>query len=87
MHLMHSIFREQLDDFIVIFLDDILIYSQNLDDHMKHVQMALQILRKHQLYAKPSKCSFFQHSVEYLGHIVSSNGVQPDPAKIKAIQE
>ena len=87
MHLMHSIFREHLDSFMVIFLDDILIYSQNLDDHMKHVKMALQILRKHQLYAKPSKCSFFQHSVEYLGHIVSSNGVEPDPAKIKAIHE
>ena len=83
MHLMHSIFREYLDSFIIIFLDDIPIYSQNLDDHVKR---ALQILQKHQLYAKPSKCSFFQHSVEYLGHIVSSSGVEPDPAKIKAIQ-
>ena len=87
MHLMHSIFSEHLDSFIIIFLDDILIYSQNLDDHLTHVKMALQILSKHQLYAKTSKCSFFQHSLEYLGHIVSSSGMEPDPVKIKAIEE
>ena len=56
-------------------------------DHVKHVKQALQILRTHQLHAKPSKYSFFQHSVEYLGYIVSFKGVEPDPTKVKAIKE
>ena len=87
MHLMHSIFREQLDDFIVIFLDDILVYSKDLEGHVTHVRKTLEILRQNQLYAKVSKCAFFQSSVEYLGHIVSAEGLAVDPAKVKAVQE
>ena len=87
MHLMHSIFREHLDTFVIIFLDDILVYSRSLEEHKTHVRQALEILRKHKLYAKMTKCSFFQQEVEYLGHIVGSDGVKPDPAKIKAIKE
>ena len=87
MHLMHSIFMEQLDDFIIIFLDDILVYSWDLDSHMAHVRQTLEILQHHQLYAKVSKCSFFQHQVEYLGHVVSATGLVPDPAKVCAVQE
>ena len=75
MHLMHNIFREHLDDFIIIFLDDILVYSRGLREHMTHVRQTLAILRKHQLYAKVSKCTFFQHRVEYLGHVVSAEGL------------
>ena len=60
MHLMHSIFREQLDNFIVIFLDDILVYNRDLVSHVAHVCNTLEILRQHHLYAKISKCSFFQ---------------------------
>ena len=86
MHLMHSIFREYLDSFIVIFLDDILVYSKGLREHVTHVRQTLAILRKHQLYAKVSKCSFFQHRVEYLGHIVSAEGLAPDPAKVQAVR-
>ena len=75
MHLMHSIFREQLDDLIVIFLDDILVYSKNLKAHVTHVRKTLEILRQNQLYAKVSKCAFFQSSMEYLGHIVNAEGL------------
>ena len=84
MHLMHSIFREQLDDFIVIFLDDILVYSRDLGSHVAHVRKALEILRQHHLYAKVFGCSLFQSSVENLGHVVSDKGLSPDPAKVQA---
>ena len=87
MHLMHSIFREHLDSFIIIFLDDILVYSGDMETHVTHVRQTLAILREHQLYAKVSKCSFFQHRVEYLGHIVSSEGLSPDPAKVAAVAD
>ena len=59
MHLMHNIFREQLDDFIVIFLDDILMYRRDLASHVTHVRTTFEILRRHSLYAKVSKCEFF----------------------------
>ena len=85
MHLMHQIFREQLDKFIVIFLDDILVYSQTLQDHIDHVRRTLQVLRDHQLYAKASKCAFFKHEVEYLGHVVTAAGIHPDPGKVQAV--
>ena len=64
MHLVHSIFREQLDDSIVIFLDDILVYNKNLEAHVTHVRKTLEILWQNQLYAKASKCAFLQSSVE-----------------------
>ena len=87
MHLMHQIFREQLDQFIVIFLDDILIYSKNLQDHVDHVRRTLQILREHRLYAKVSKCAFFRHEVEYLGHVVTAAGIHPDESKVQAVSD
>ncbi|MCG8669978.1 MAG: reverse transcriptase family protein, partial [Pseudomonadales bacterium] len=82
MHLMHSIFREHLDTFVIIFLDDILVYSHSLEEHKMHVKKVLEVLREHKLYTKINKCLFFQQEVEYLGHIVGSDGVKPDPAKI-----
>ena len=81
MHLMHNIFREQLDDFIVIFLDDILVYSRDLSSHVAHVRRTFEILRQHSLFAKVSKCDFFRSSVHYLGHVVSEQGLSPDTAK------
>ena len=75
MHLMHQIFREQLDQFIIIFLDDILVYSRTMQDHIDHVRKTLQILRKHRLYGKVSKCAFFRHQVEYLSHVVIAEGI------------
>ena len=87
MHLMHSIFREQLDDFIVIFLDDILVYSRDLVSYVAHVKKTFKILWHHLLYAKVSKCEFFKSSVHYLGHVVSENGLSPDPAKVQSVAQ
>ena len=86
MHIMHSIFREQLGDYIIIFLDDILVYSKGVEEHAAHVRQTLRILWQHRLYAKVSKCVFFQSRVEYLGHVVSLEGLSPDPAKVQAMR-
>jgi hypothetical protein len=74
MRLMNDVFRDYFDDFIVIFFDDILIYSKTLEEHARHLRLALQKLRRHQLFAKFSKCKFAATEVEYLGHIVSAEG-------------
>ena len=87
MNLMHTIFRELLDDFVIIFLDDILVYSRDVETHVTHVRQTLEILRHHRLYAKVSKCAFFQSSVEYLGHIASAEGLSVDLAKVQAMQD
>ena len=68
-------------------MDDILIYSTSLDSHVQHIVAVLQILQDHQLFAKASKCSFAQSSLEYLGHIISDQGVATDPAKVISIQQ
>ena len=86
MHLMHQTFRAQLDDFVIVFLDDILIYSKTLEDHRRHVAEVMEILRKEKLYAKASKCEFFRTEVEFLGHIVGRDGVKMMDDKIKAVQ-
>ncbi len=85
MHLMQEIFRPYLDSHVIVFLDDILIYSRTLEEHRKHVRQVLLLLRQHKLYAKKSKCEFFKSKVSFLGHIVSENGIEMDPEKIKAI--
>ena len=85
--LMNDIFRDMLDICVIIYLDDILIYSKNDEDHEKHVRQVLQQLREHQLYARPSKCTFFTDTVEYLGHIIGPDGIKPNPALVKAIVE
>ena len=72
---------------MIIFLDDLLVYSRSVEEHQAHVTQVLQVLRQHHLYAKVSKCSFFQHSVEYLGHVVTADGVAPDPVKVRAVQD
>ena len=85
--LMNDIFRDMLDVCVVVYLDDILVYSKNDEDHEKHVRQVLQRLREHQLYARPSKCTFFTDTVEYLGHIIGPDGIKPNPALVKAIVE
>jgi transposase InsO family protein len=85
MHLMHQTFREYLDQFVIVFLDDVLIYSRTLSDHHIHVRKVLEILRKQKLYAKESKCEFFQSEVEFLGHIISRNGLRMMTDKVDAI--
>ena len=83
--LMTDLFRKELDDFVLVFFDDILVYSKTKEDHEQHLRHVLEIFRKAKLYAKRSKCSFFVEKVVYLGFIVSKDGLSPDPAKVEAI--
>ena len=76
-----------MDKFVIVFLDDILIYSKSEEEHEHHLRMVLQVLREHQLYAKLSKCSFYQKKIHYLAHIISKDGIVVDPEKIEAIRE
>ena len=87
MHLMQSIFGPHLDNFVIVFLDDILIYSNSLSDHKKHLRVVLDLLRQHKLYAKESKCEFFKSSVSFLGHVVGEEGISMEEDKVKAIRE
>jgi hypothetical protein len=85
--LMNDIFKDFLRKFILVFFDDILIYSKDMSDHVLHLGTALSILRQHKLAAKMSKCVFSVSHVEYLGHVISAQGVATDPSKITAIAE
>jgi hypothetical protein len=85
MNLMNKVFMEYLDRFVVVFIDDILIYSKSDSDHVKHLRLVLQKLRDNQLYAKSSKCEFWIDEVPFLGHIISNGGISVDPAKVKEI--
>jgi hypothetical protein len=85
-HMANDIFRDFLSIFIIVYLDDILIYSKNQDEHEIHVRQALQWLREYGLYAKLEKCSFDQNQVEFLGYIVSSSGISMDPTKMQTIR-
>ena len=87
MNLMNSIFQDCLDKFVLVFIDDILIYSKNEEEHQRHLEIVLQRLREHKLYGKLSKCAFYQKEIQYLGHIISAQGIAVDPSKIKAIKE
>jgi ribonuclease HI len=87
MCLMNGVFRNYLDKFVIVFLDDILVYSKTEEEHEQHLRMVLQVLREHQLYEKLSKCSFYQKQIHYLGHIISEEGIVVDPEKVQAIQE
>ena len=82
--LMNTVFKPYLRKFILVFFDDILIYSKNLEVHLTHLGLALEILRRNELYANRKKCSFAQERVDYLGHIISAQGVEVDPEKIRA---
>lgn len=86
MHLRHQTFRKQLDHFVLVFLDDILIFSKTMEEHEKHVSEVLGILRKEKLYAKESKCEMFKEEVEFLGHHVGRAGVRMMEDKVTAIQ-
>jgi hypothetical protein len=87
MSLMNGVFGDYLDKFVIVFLDDILVYSRIEEEHEQHLRMVLQVLREHQLYAKLRKCSFYQERIHYLGHITSKDGIAVDPEKIEAIRE
>ena len=87
MYLMNSVFMPKLDKFVVVFIDDILIYSKNEEDHANHLRVVLQRLRDHRLYAKFSKCEFWLDSVKFLGHTVSSKGISVDLSKVQEVMD
>ncbi|GJW40554.1 retrotransposon protein, putative, ty3-gypsy subclass [Tanacetum coccineum] len=85
MDLMNRIFHEYLDKFVIVFIDDILVYSKSEEEHERHLRIVLEILRQKKLYAKFSKCEFWLQQVAFLGHIVSTDGIIMDPSKVEAI--
>ncbi|XP_075515502.1 uncharacterized protein LOC142550151 [Primulina tabacum] len=87
MDLMNRVFKPYLDSFVIVFIDDILIYSKTQELHVEHLRTVLQLLREQQLYAKLKKCEFWLEQVSFLGHIVSREGIAVDPMKIEAIKK
>jgi hypothetical protein len=85
MYLMNSVFMPELDKFVVVFIYDILVYSKSEEEHAEHLRIVLTRLRDHQLYAKFSKCEFWLKEVQFLGHVLSAEGVVVDPSKVKDI--
>jgi hypothetical protein len=87
MYLMNSVFMPELDKFVVVFIDDILIYSKTKEDHVDHLRVVLQRLHDHHLYAKFSKCEFWLDSLRFLGHTISSEGISVDPTKVQEVMD
>ena len=87
MDLMNRVFHDYLDKFVVVFIDDILIYSKSAIEHETHLKLVLQRLREKQLYAKFKKCEFWLGSITFLGHVITAEGIQVDPSKVAAVQE
>ncbi|GJW68996.1 putative reverse transcriptase domain-containing protein [Tanacetum coccineum] len=86
MDLMNCVCKPYLDKFVIVFIDDILIYSRYKEEHANHLKIILELLRKEKLYAKFSKCDFWIRIVQFLGHLIDSQGLQVDPAKIEAVK-
>ena len=86
MSLMNGIFKPYLDLFVIVFIDDILVYSKSKKEHEEHLRMVLEMLREKKLYAKFSKCEFWLDAVSFLGHVVSKDGVMVDPSKIETVK-
>jgi hypothetical protein len=87
MYVMNSVFMLELDKFVVVFIDDILVYSENEKDHAEHLRIVLTRLRDHQLYAKFSKCEFWLKTVSFLSHVLSENGILVDPSKVQEVMD
>jgi hypothetical protein len=85
MDLMNRVFRPYLDKFVVVFIDDILVYSKSYLEHEQHLRQILMTLREYRLYAKLSKCEFWLKEVIFLGHIISAEGISVDPRKVEAV--
>jgi hypothetical protein len=85
MYMMNKVFMEYLDKFVMVFIDDILVYSRNEGEHEGHLRLVLQKLRDHKLYAKLSKCEFWLKQVAFLGHVVSKGGISVDPSKVQDV--
>ncbi|GJS39326.1 reverse transcriptase domain-containing protein [Tanacetum coccineum] len=87
MDLMNRVCKPYLDKFVIIFIDDILIYSKSEEEHAEHLKLILELLKKEELYAKFSKCEFWLSKVQFLGHVIDSEGIHVDPAKIESIKD
>ena len=85
MDLMHRVFQPYLDQFVIVFVDDILIYSKSEEEHENHLRVVLQVLRDHQLYGTFNKCEFWLTKVKFLGHIVSASSLSVNPEKVEAV--
>ncbi|KAI3472595.1 hypothetical protein Pfo_030078, partial [Paulownia fortunei] len=85
MDLMNRVFKQYLDKFVIVFIDDILIYSRDKEEHKEHLKIVLQVLKEKQLYAKFKKCEFWLEQVVFLGHVVSKDGISVDPSKVEAV--
>jgi hypothetical protein len=85
MDLMNRVFHEYLDRFVIVFIDDILVYSKSLEEHEDHLRIVLQILRDKKLYAKLKKCEFWLNQVVFLGHVISKDGITVNPNKIEVV--
>jgi hypothetical protein len=83
MYLMNFVFRPELDKFVVVFIDDILVYSQSTDEHEEHLRVVLQQLQDYRLYAKFTKCEFWINEVPFLGHVISLEGIVVDPGMVR----
>ncbi|KAH9244425.1 hypothetical protein BASA81_018177 [Batrachochytrium salamandrivorans] len=84
---MNSLFRHMISKFVLVYLDDIVVYSDNLEDHKEHVRQVLQVLKDNNLFCKAEKCHFYQTEIKYLEYIISPNGTSMDPSKISAVQD
>ena len=87
MDLMNGVFRPYLDSVVIVFIDDILIYSRTKEEHEHHLRIVLRIIKEKKLYAKFSKCEFWLSSVAFLGHIMSKEGIMVDPKKIEEVRD
>ncbi|GJU02776.1 putative reverse transcriptase domain-containing protein [Tanacetum coccineum] len=87
MDLMNRVCKPYLDKFVIVFIDDILIYSKNKQEHEEHLKLILELLKKEELYAKFSKCEFWIPKVQFLGHVIDSEGIYVDPVKIESIKD
>ncbi|KAI3795149.1 hypothetical protein L1987_37797 [Smallanthus sonchifolius] len=85
MDLMNRVCKPYLDQFVIVFIDDILIYSKSHEEHEEHLRLILELLKQEQLYAKFSKCDFWIREVQFLGHVIIEKGIHVDPAKVEAI--
>ncbi|GJW60892.1 putative reverse transcriptase domain-containing protein [Tanacetum coccineum] len=86
MDLMNRVCRPYLDKFVIVFIDDILIYSKTQEEHVEHLRLVLELLKREKLYAKFSKCEFWLREVQFLGHVINGNGIHVDPSKIEAVK-
>ncbi|GJT35404.1 reverse transcriptase domain-containing protein [Tanacetum coccineum] len=87
MDLMNRVCKPYLDKFVIVFIDDILIYSKNKQEHEEHLKIILELLKKEELYAKFSKCEFWIPKVQFLGHVIDNKGIHVDPAKIESVKD